>query len=75
MPPQPRQMTSALSSSTARTACATMASTAASGSLSNSRTAMPLARTDAQRASSPASFSRSSISGTARSSVVTTEYL
>ena len=38
-------------------------------------TAIPLARTEAQRASRPASFSRSSISGTARSSVVTTEYL
>ena len=38
-------------------------------------TAIPLARTDAHRASSPASFSRSSISGTARSNVVTTEYL
>jgi hypothetical protein len=36
---------------------------------------MPPARTDAHRSSSPASLSRSSISGTVRSKVVTTEYL
>ena len=52
-----------------------MAATARAGSDSSSSTAIPLARTDAHRASSPASFSRSSISGTARSNVVTTEYL
>jgi hypothetical protein len=73
MPPQPRQITSALSSLMASSAWRTMASMAASGFSSSSSTAMPLARTEAQRWYKPASFRRSSISGTVRSRVVTTE--
>ena len=53
MPPQPRQITSAWSWVTAIDACSTIASTARSGWVSSSSTAIPLARTEAQRALQP----------------------
>ena len=73
MPPQPSTITSAFSSATA--ALPAPRSLPPHGGSSSSSTPSPLARTEAQRASSPASFSLSSISGTVRSSVVITEYL
>ncbi len=73
MPPQPRTMTSARSSCTAHLAWSTMAATARSGDSSSSSTVRPLARTEAQWDARPARSSLSSISGTVRSSVVTTE--